>query len=105
MKLFAFASLVLLVVGGMPQAAKALPFKNNCGSLQAYLNTKSWSQPTKLSGFENVRGTFSERGFADCDGGYITETSPMGTRVCLGAIWYSKGSYRWNANATNCRWK
>ena len=105
MKLFAFAGLVLLVVGGMPKEAKALPFKSNCASMQAYLNKRPWSQPTKLSGYEHVRPTFSTQDYQYCDGGYIIETSPMGTRVCLGAITYSKGTYRWNANTPNCRWK
>lgn len=91
----------------LPNPAQALPFASNCASMQSYFNTRKWNQPTKFSGFNNTKGTFySDISVANClDGGYITETSPMGTQVCFGSIYYAGGKVRWYAAPGNCRWK
>lgn len=88
--------------------AKAFPFNKNCASLQAYMNSKRWNVPTKFSGFENYGyGAFwddENKQFAMCDDGYITETSPMGTKICKGFISYNGGYSRWEGKG-GCRWK
>jgi hypothetical protein len=88
-----------------------LPFQSNCAAMQKYLNTQKWDKATRFQGFENSK--FSKLfGNYVCLGGYITETSPMGTRVCIGAIQYG-GPEGYEPKATwvatngerNCRWK
>jgi len=106
---FAFFAFSALVVSALPQPAQALPFAKSCASMQAYLNAKQWKVPTKLQGFENsnfsLNDPFSNKRFyAFCDGGYITENSPMGRKVCQGSITYHyDGAYKWSS--INCRYQ
>jgi len=112
------SAICAVVVSSLPQQAKALPFQPNCASMQAYANAVKWSNPTKFSGFENVR--FLEyAGIYFCNlngGGYVTETSPMGTRVCRASMQYVNPGpvnlvnpgLTWtplNGSSSNCRWK
>ena len=61
--------------------------------MQAYLNTRTWRNPTKLEGFEN-QYFYTYNNNAWCYNGYITEKSPMGTRVCKGNVYYNlNGTY------------
>jgi len=106
---FLITGICALVVGAMPQPARALPFAPNCGSFVSWMNTQKFSTPTKFSGpgtpvFSDNKNTFW------CDNVYITETSPMGTRVCKGHISYNfpppfMYGARWDAVNSNCRWK
>ena len=133
---FAFAAFSALVVCALPQPAKALPFKKSCASMQSYFNSIKWSVPTKFEGFagqsfnydhvtpeqeENAKknktvGMYA-REIVRCGDGYITESSPMGKKVCLGGMTYTKiGNRRpdvtwqaWNGpnygNVLQCRYK
>ena len=85
------------------EQALALPWKQNCASLQSFANAldasnqlnplynfKTWTIPTKFSGFEgrnyidNIGGLQLNK--AICEGGYVKETSPMGTRICRATL-------------------
>lgn len=100
-----------LIVNGLPQPAQALPFKKNCASMQNYVNALKWNVPTRFSNFENAKmyDFSSPRPSFQCEGGYITESSPMGTKVCQGQfdIWNPDGRWRseWSAKQNACRWK
>jgi len=108
---FGLIGFCALVMGAFPQQAQALPFESNCAAMQTYFNALQWSNPTRFSGFENDEVRFvtsldPQYHFADCRRGYITETSPMGTRVCQGTI-VRRSNYR-NPNSwqtANCRWQ
>lgn len=103
------ASSIFIV--GLPKPAQALPFKTNCASMQSYFNKIRWEESTKFSGFEsktmrpveNLNGIKPNSGA--CTNGYITLSSPMGTRVCKGTMWYSDGSSSFSVNEGECRWK
>jgi hypothetical protein len=95
---------------------QALPFKENCASLQAYFNKGSWNPPTKFSGFEkvkiesgqglNIESNTAFSGYYQCHPGYVTETSPMGTRICRATLIYWTEVYNkleWKPD--HCRWK
>lgn len=71
-----------------PEKAKALPFQENCASMQAYANALRFSNPTQFSGFENA--SYIPYGLIMCKTGYVKETSPMGTRVCSAQLQYDK---------------
>ena len=92
-----------------PEKAHALPFKENCASMQAYANALNWSTPTKFSGFENI--SMVNYGFIFCNGGYVKEISPMGTRICRSSLVYGsldpQRPINWaplNGSSSNCRW-
>lgn len=98
----------------IPQTAKALPFNENCASMQAYANALNWKVPTRFSGFEsikfyNVNNSGNIRMLAECYGGYIQEASPMGLKVCQGVLRYrlnkdnSPAEFTWYAE--NCRYR
>jgi hypothetical protein len=105
---------VQLAIGGIiVQPAEALPFKKNCAALQAFLNAQTnWgsSPRPKFEGFEKQEIMIRED-WARCPGGYITTTTPMGTKVCTGYITYFlDGSFSWGAiekfpSNTACRYK
>jgi len=96
-----------------PQKGLALPFNENCASMQAYANAMNWSNPTRFSGFENTQ--MVKYGMIMCTGGYVKETSPMGTRVCNSQLSYDTSGVfnaitagggpglRWNP--ISCRWQ
>lgn len=119
----------LALFAALPQPVKALPFRQNCASMQHWMNTRSWNTPTKFSGMEN--SVFNFYGYESvaygkripmpqidstaCDG-YVTETSPLGTRVCKANIIWDTGytgnagrirnpSGSWNPYNSGCRWK
>lgn len=117
---FGIVAVIAFTVSIFPQPAKALPFKTNCASMQSYFNALSWNNPTFFQGFEpnKIIHTKSEPTarepyeLAKCSPGYMTETSPMGTKVCKGEISYVKhiGPTRLNfyTNPTvysECRYK
>jgi hypothetical protein len=91
--------------------AHALPFKNSCASMQAYLNSLKWKVPTRLSGFETA--DFSQGGnSASCRFGYVEESSPMGTKACERVWIFYNGddsSVGWRVGSLNssdhCRFK
>jgi hypothetical protein len=63
------------------------PFKPNCADMQKHFNSLIWESglTVKFQGFEKRKF----RAILDneyCAGGYITEISPMGTRICIGYI-------------------
>lgn len=123
---FAFCGVSAVIVGSLPQSAEALPFYQNCASMQSYLNSKPWRTPTRLSGMENSQMIYQQypngEETAICDG-YITESSPMGRKICQGKVSYfdPKGkkesllgflsgsiypSYSWSATSNaSCRWR
>lgn len=111
---FAFCGVSAVIVGSLPQSAEALPFYQNCASMQSYLNSKPWKTPTRLSGMENSQIFDANSIFHSgrpprwhCQG-YITESSPMGTKVCKGDIFYDAGNrqYYWQAESNaSCRWR
>lgn len=84
-----------------------LPFNKDCKSMQSHFNQSSWSNKSRFEGFEDkVYST----GFGSvyCDGGYITEESPMGTKICVGQIrvaFKSSGGFNISWNGQDCRWK
>lgn len=122
----AFAGISLMVVCDISRPVEALPFHRNCASMQSYLNSKPWKTPTRLSGMENSQMLQSRwangEEMISCDG-YITESSPMGTKVCQGKVVYAdpKGmtnsmmvllygsanpTYAWSATSNaSCRWR
>lgn len=105
-----------------PTMAKALPFRPDCASMQSYANSLKWSNPTRFQGFDNIE-LVDYSGILFCNkngGGYVQETSPMGTRVCrasmqyttsqsllggIGAMSYGLTWVPLNGNSNNCRWK
>ena len=104
-----------------PEKAQALPFNENCASMQAYANALNWSNPTRFTGFENV-GYLEYGGIIFCNqngGGFVQETSPMGTRVCRASMQYTlptslttmlgaSAGLTWvplSGRSDNCRWK
>ena len=117
-----FIATIPFLLAAIPQSAKALPFDNNCASMQSYANSLRWSNPTRFQGFENV-ALVDFGGVLYCNqngGGYVQEASPMGTRVCRASMQYQTSqsligllgtmSYglTWvplNGNSNNCRWK
>jgi len=106
------SGLSAFILVSLPQKANALPFKNDCASMENYFNSLKWSTPTRFSGFKgipfNIMFPYKEKAFCK---GYITETSPMGTRVCFGYIDYLRGQdgrrhIKWAPNNdSSCRWK
>lgn len=102
---FLFAAVAALVVGAMPQPARAYPFAPNCKSFVSWMNTRKWSTPTRFSGPGTLNLNYNN--MFHCMNVYITETSPMGTKVCLGEIMYNfmAEGPRWDAKQSNCRWK
>ena len=85
--------------------------------MQNYAN-RMWNGEfkTKFSGFKDA--SFRTTDILNiCEWGYITETSPMGTKTCLGRILYSRlnGNLNWQHkdmqylqngfDSSNCRWK
>ena len=76
--------------------AHALPFKNSCASMQAYLNSVKWKVPTRLSGFETANFSSSSGNGASCQYGYAEQFSPMGTKVCENVwIFYNGSNHSW----------
>lgn len=95
---------------GIGQKAEALPFGDNCSSMQQYfraaLSRNSAGDKFSYQGFEGQQITLSKqlatRGLsanpqsaqsrdyhtAVCSGGYITIQSPQGTKVCTGTLSY-----------------
>ena len=73
-----------------PEKAHALPFNENCASMQAYANTIKFSNPVRFSGFEDKQ--MVNYGYIMCTGGYAKETSPMGTRVCVAQLQYNQSA-------------
>jgi len=114
MKLFSFtlAAFSAVVLGAYPQTAKALPFKPTCEGMQAYANSLKWSTPTKFSNFTKSDRFFDMGDTPNCMG-YITETSPMGRKVCYGTLTWNNGKIQWQADFVNnygerigeCRYK
>jgi hypothetical protein len=129
--LLTFSALLVILI---PFPVKALPFHKNCTSMQSYFNSSRWGNSTYYSGFENqeIYITYNynyttkprEDGWGtepvanktginslSCCGGYIKETSPMGTRVCEGSITYNTKMDRklsWNSYGMLgqvCRWR
>lgn len=107
-----------------PSEALALPFKKDCASMQSWFNNKSWKDNARFQGFENEKfevNPFPIQGGAYmCQRGYITTSTPMGTKVCLGFISYqeqdggiwasSKDGTVWSnfkdkGSGANCRWR
>lgn len=84
--------------------------------MQQYFNALKWKVPTKFSHFESIEGRFESRQYATysyedafCYGGYVTETSPQGIKVCEATIKYTynstQGRYQdWTSN-DSCRWR
>ena len=109
------SALWLVALALIPVEARALPFAENCASMEKYFNSTSVKFPNKtsFSGFASARAhfeNFPNGTYALCQGGYVTETSPMGTRVCVGGISYQESSggamYHIDQPAKdNCRWK
>lgn len=110
------ASCAFMGLGMHAEKAQALPFRESCASMQAYFNALNWNPPAKFSGFEN--GQFyswdsSGEAFQNCLNGYITESSPMGTKVCKGKLHYqsattisfAKIGASWHADSSACRWR
>ena len=61
--------------------------------MQSYFNSLKWDPSSRFSGFENsqMNGVLILSGGADtaqCERGYVTTYSPMGTQVCTATIKY-----------------
>ena len=118
--LLAFSTLLVISI---PLPVKALPFHENCASMQSYFNSARWGNSTYFSGYENqeplIFGIFDgtkhdlSLGISKiiCKNGYVKETSPMGTRVCEASISYEpqkKQKMSWNQLMLlghTCRWR
>lgn len=103
------SALTLVALASIPMEAHAFPFAENCSSMEKYYNTRSWSTKTSFSGFSSARW-YSTDTYATCEGGYVTETSPMGTRVCYAMLSYMEqaGGAMWHSAEPakeHCRWK
>ena len=73
-----------------------------CAELQRYHNGNSWNTPTSFQGFENVEPRILAG--IMCTGGYIIEETPMGRKVCIGAIALrNNGEADWSGGT--CRWQ
>ena len=84
-----------------------LSFNRDCKSMQSHFNQSSWSSKTRFEGFED-KEHLTGFGSLYCDGGYITEESPMGTKTCVGQMrvsFKSSGGYNISWNSQSCRWK
>lgn len=97
------------------QESKSIPFNQNCQSMQNwYNNTVKWNVSTKFSGFESSKMEFKRykdlnydpayNEDVSCHNGYITETSPMGKRVCLGTIHYYRFISRTDTRDPETKW-
>lgn len=110
-----FIASIPLLLAAIPQPAKALPFRNNCASMQSYANSLKWSTSTKFMGFENVQPDINMNDWMICSNGFVQETSPMGTRICRAVMSYSTilrvgagAGFHWsalNGKSSSCRWK
>lgn len=79
---------VLIVTHLDVNPAHALPFKENCASMQQYWNATS-SQNQQVSDFENSQLRDGYLGmWIVCGGGYITIRSSKGTEICKADIRY-----------------
>jgi hypothetical protein len=77
-------------------AQNKLPFKPTCAAMQQYYNTLKWegASSVRFQGFEGMK--FNKIiDIAYCNGGYITEISPMGTLICYGNMMQA-----WNLSGT-----
>lgn len=114
-----------VVFCSLPSSVEALPFRENCASLQDYFRSRfqrtANGDSVKYQGFEGSQYFDNYRrsmlGFADreainageatlaiCSGGYLTLTSPQGTKVCKGTIkWFRDRPM--NISYENCRWR
>lgn len=134
------ASLIYLNVTNAYVAAYGIGTKNNyitpyhnCESMQKHFNSLNWRKRTIFEGFENIRFTSHNRyeGVGhSCEGGYVTEVSPMGRLICYATIVQEpkrrydldgspyQASYEWiyglidgsliddpRRKRENCRWK
>lgn len=87
--------------------AIALPFNENCASMEKY------AQAIFTVSNSKSRVTFSDFSHRElenpfdtllvCNHGYITISSPTGTKVCFGVIAYEKPTISYTVS--NCRWK
>lgn len=112
---FAFLGLNFILVSELNQPAQALPFKENCASMQQYFNAMKWSVPTSFAGFEGSymkQDTYGLRNAILCEGGFATEKSPMGVKVCdKVTLSYDNGgtfapiTWRNAAEGGTCRYK
>ena len=92
-----FLLLVISWVVFSPVKARALPFQNNCRSMQAFLNSSFSSSGTKFSLFE--RFPVYEMGVGNnslqCTGGVITRYQGNGIVQCTGAIYFLGDRVSW----------
>lgn len=110
----------LMGIAFVPFEAKALPFKNDCASMQAFFNAVQWKNPTRFSGFESPKEPIEVGNTVACllmmeEGGYAVESSPMGTKACNNVIleydknsrvpsWRNDGGYIFKDSGT-CRYR
>lgn len=87
--------------------AIALPFDENCASMEKYAQAKFTANKSKSKvTFSDFSYRELENPFDDllvCNHGYTTISSPMGTKVCFGVIAYEKSTISYTVN--NYRWK
>ena len=104
--LLCMASLLLgpSVIFTTTEKAYALPFNENCASMQSYANALKWQTPTNFKLFESLQPTPKILQFA-CEGGYMIETTPMGRRGCQGNLLYNTYEKTMTFEPTSCRYQ
>ena len=74
--------LLATCVIGAPTSVFAYPFNPDPQSFQNYMNTRSWKSGSKAY-FQNLNSCGgADATFFYCSGGFVTISSPMGTKVC-----------------------
>lgn len=85
-----FSLMSSILIGNLPNSNELkFPFKENCVSVQKYFNNRKWNKTTKFQGFdkqETVLYKTKDHISIFCPFGYVTESSPLGTRVCFAFI-------------------
>jgi hypothetical protein len=99
--------LLATCVIGAPTSVFAYPFNPNPQSFQNYMNTRNWSDGSKVY-FQNLN-TCREYGAYnksyECKSGYATITNPKGTQVCdITYVGYVVGM-PYSYGTSGCRYK
>jgi hypothetical protein len=91
---------------GAPTCVYALPFHQNPQSFQNYMNTRNWSDGSRVI-FQNLNRCGGGGIVYGCDDGFATISNPMGTKVCNVVVMYyaQNGTYNYYPYPNKCRYK
>ena len=99
------ATVLILVISWImfsPINARALPFQNNCRSMQAFLNKSFSSSGVNFSLFERfpVYEVGIGKNSVQCTGGVISRYQGNGILQCNGAIYFLGDSVSWGCQSS-----